>query len=189
MLFHLQICLLTPFASIRFVVSSPCSPPFQGGSDEIFETDPNSSKTTLILRKGFIKLSIQNGATIVPTFVFGEKWLYHRKYISESVKRWFMRTLRMPLIIFWGRFFSWLPYHDQEKAFLSVVFGTPIEVKQQEDPSQEYIEEIWDQYIKQIEGLYNTYKDRYGYPSDEVLVMKEAKSESRPKKGADKKKE
>ena len=79
----------------------------QGGSDEIFETDPNSPVTTLIVRKGFIKLAVQTGCDLVPAFVFGEKWLYHRKPVSERVKNWFMRQLRMPLIVFWGRYFSW----------------------------------------------------------------------------------
>jgi hypothetical protein len=75
----------------------------QGGSDEIFETHPESPVTTLVLRKGFVKLAIQTGANIVPGFVFGEKWLYHRREISPAVKNWFMRNLRMPLIVFWGQ--------------------------------------------------------------------------------------
>lgn len=93
-----------------------------------------------------------------------------------------MKYLRTPLIIFWGRWFTWLPFHDNEKTFLSVVFGEPIDVIQQDNPSDEYIEELWQKYIGQIETLYHTYKDRYGYPKDEVLLMKEARSETRKKK-------
>lgn len=148
----------------------------QGGSDEIFETDPNSNKTTLVVRKGFIVLAIQTGASIVPAFTFGEKWLYHRKALPPTVQNFFMRRLRMPLILFWGRYFTWLPYHDTTKAFLTCVFGTPIDVVQQADPSHEYIEQIWQQYIDQIKGLYETHKGKYGYPDDEVLVLREAKA-------------
>lgn len=84
--------------------------------------------------------------------------LYHRKPISEKVKNWFMRQLRMPLIVFWGRYFSWLPYHDRTKAFLTVVFGAPIAVRKEAEPSDEYIEELWQAYIAQIQGLYEEYK-------------------------------
>ena len=79
---------------------------YPGGSDEIFETDPNSPVTTLIVRKGFIKLAIQTGCDIVPAFVFGEKWLYHRRPVSKAVQKFFMKHFRMPLIWFWGRYFT-----------------------------------------------------------------------------------
>jgi hypothetical protein len=93
-----------------------------------------------------------------------------------------MKYLRTPLIIFWGRYFTWLPYHDKEKAFLSVVFGEAIDVKQQAEPTDEYIDELWEQYIGQVRTIYDTYKERYGYPKDEVLVIREAKSERSKKK-------
>ena len=51
-----------------------------------------------------------------------------------------------------------LPYHDRTKAFLTVVFGSPIAVVKQTEPSDEYIEELWQQYITQIKGLYEEYK-------------------------------
>ena len=110
------------------------------------------------------------------------QWLYHRRPVSDSVKRWFMKNLRLPLIIFWGRYFSWLPYHDSQKAFLSMVFGKPIAVRQQEEPSDEYIDQLWEQYTQQIKELYHTHKKAYGYPDDEELVIREAKSEARKKK-------
>jgi len=110
--------------------------------------------TTLVVRKGFIKLAVQNGAEIVPAFVFGEKWLYRVKAISPAVKQWFMQKLKMPMIIFWGRYFSWMPFHDEERAFLTVVFGAPISVQQQEEPSDEYIDQVWDQYEAQIQHIY-----------------------------------
>lgn len=157
---------------------------YPGGSDEIFETDPNSSATTLIVRKGFIKLAIQTGSEIVPAFIFGEKWLYYRKSVSKSVQKFFMKNFRMPLILFWGRYFTWLPYHDKNKAFLTVVFGSPIPVTQMAEPSDEYIEELWIQYIDQVKNIYETYKERFGYPEDEHLVLKEAKKSGGEKAAA-----
>lgn len=44
---------------------------YPGGSDEIFLTDPSSTETTIIARKGFIRLALQQGVDLVPSFVFG----------------------------------------------------------------------------------------------------------------------
>jgi hypothetical protein len=88
----------------------------------------------------------------------------------------------MPMILFWGRYGTFLPKHDAEKAFLTVVFGSPIPTKQTAEPSDAYIDEIWELYIGQIKSLYETYKNKYGYPSDDVLVIQEAKSSSSKKK-------
>ncbi|KAG6579836.1 2-acylglycerol O-acyltransferase 2 [Phytophthora cinnamomi] len=51
---------------------------YPGGVPEIFKTDPNSKETQLVLKKrlGFIKLAMRERAGLIPTFVFGEKWLY-----------------------------------------------------------------------------------------------------------------
>ncbi|ETI53836.1 hypothetical protein, variant 2 [Phytophthora nicotianae] len=51
---------------------------YPGGVSGIFKTNPNSKETQLVLknRLGFVKLAMNHGADLVPTFVFGEKWLY-----------------------------------------------------------------------------------------------------------------
>jgi hypothetical protein len=71
----------------------------------------------------------------VPTFVFGEKWLYNRKELPKWFTRFFMKTMRLPLILFWGRFGTWIPY----RRMLSVVYGKPISVKQTAEPTQEEV--------------------------------------------------
>eukprot|EP00004_Rigifila_ramosa_P016271 TRINITY_DN3840_c0_g1_i4.p1 TRINITY_DN3840_c0_g1~~TRINITY_DN3840_c0_g1_i4.p1 ORF type:complete len:341 (+),score=45.75 TRINITY_DN3840_c0_g1_i4:712-1734(+) len=86
---------------------------YPGGSEEIFETDPDSETTTLISRKGFVRLAFQHGASVVPVFVFGEKWMYKRLHISEKVRKFFLRVFKIPLIVFWGRYFTWLRFSDQ----------------------------------------------------------------------------
>jgi len=155
---------------------------YPGGSDEIFTTDPHSSVTTLIARKGFIKLAIESGADICPAFVFGEKWLFARRELPRSVKDFFLNYLRTPLILFWGRFFTWLPYHDRSKAFLSIVFGRPISVGPARQPSQEEIDDIWEQYIEQMKHLFESYKGKFGYPDNETLVIQEPPNASRRSK-------
>lgn len=37
----------------------------------------------------------------MPVFVFGEKWMYNRLVFPESVRKWCLKTLRIPLLVFW----------------------------------------------------------------------------------------
>lgn len=155
---------------------------YPGGSAEIFETDSESLDTVIIARKGFIKLALQNGCDLVPTFVFREKHAYHKLDIPAKVKSFMMETFRTPLIIFWGRFYSWLPL-AQDKFYLSVVFGKPIQVdKPISEPTDEQINALYDQFYGEIKGLFEKYKTRYGYSETERLVIREAHAEEKSKK-------
>jgi diacylglycerol O-acyltransferase 2, plant len=100
---------------------------YPGGSREIFSTDPNSSETKVYLskRRGFVKLAIAHGAALVPVFVFGEKRCYRRLNVPAPLRDWLLRTWKIPLIVFWGRWFTWYPYAARQ----TVVFGAPIDTK------------------------------------------------------------
>lgn len=50
---------------------------------------------------------MQLGSDLVPVFIFGEKRCYRRLNVPESVRDWLLRVLKIPLIIFWGRWFTW----------------------------------------------------------------------------------
>ncbi|KAJ8575486.1 hypothetical protein ON010_g3728 [Phytophthora cinnamomi] len=69
---------------------------YPGGVPEIFKTDPNSKETQLVLKKrlGFIKLAMRERAGLIPTFVFGEKWLYTGFSRSKSQILVVVRTKR-----------------------------------------------------------------------------------------------
>ncbi len=82
---------------------------YPGGSREIFLTDSNSSDTALIKRSGFVRLAMENGCDIVPSFVFGEKWLYRHFHFPPVVTDFFLNKLRFPLLLFWGRWMSYMP--------------------------------------------------------------------------------
>ena len=71
--------------------------------------DPNSEETKIYLqkRRGFVRLAMQHGSELVPVFIFGEKQCYRRLNVPTSVRDWLLRVLKIPLIIFWGRWFTW----------------------------------------------------------------------------------
>lgn len=88
---------------------------YPGGSREIFSTDPNSTETKIYLkrRQGFIRLAMQHGADLVPVFIFGEKRCYKRLNVPASLRDWLLRVLKIPLIVFWGRWFTVRRRHVQ----------------------------------------------------------------------------
>jgi len=141
---------------------------YPGGSKEIFETNPHSHNTNLVARSGFLRLAMESGCQVVPAFVFGEKWLYNRFYLPHSFTRFFMKTLRLPLLIFWGRFLSYVPIQKQ----LATVYGRPLTVPHIENPTRQQVEKVEAAYRKEVQRLFDHYKVQFGYSEEEVLVFK-----------------
>lgn len=154
---------------------------YPGGSREIFETDPNSTNTTAVLnrRKGFVRLAAANGADLVPVFVFGEKRCYRRLNVNAKLRDWLLRRLKIPLIVFWGRFGTWYPF----KAKQFVVFGAPIATAEDETRDGRFDETTRDErfaarvdrlhaeYCDAVVALFEKHKAEAGYGPEETLTM------------------
>jgi hypothetical protein len=134
--------------------------------------DPNSKENVLVLKKrlGFIKLAMRNGADLVPVFVFNEKFLYSVWNPPQYLIDFFRKTLQIPLICFWGRFL-WMPRSPPAGKPFGVVFGKPIALKPNDNPSEEDLVAVQVEYIKEVERLFSQYKKEFGYDDDETLVI------------------
>jgi hypothetical protein len=99
---------------------------YPGGSKEIFLTDEKSTRTSLQLkdRQGFIALAMEQGADLVPVVIYNERSAYTRVTIPAWLKNFCLKKLKLPAVLFYGRFFSLMPKRTQ----LGVVFGAPIPV-------------------------------------------------------------
>ncbi|KAG2813867.1 hypothetical protein PC129_g13581 [Phytophthora cactorum] len=145
---------------------------YPGGVPEIFPTDPNSKETQLVLknRLGFIKLAMRQGADLVPTFVFGEKWLYNMWTPSKSVTDFFRKTFGIPVLIFWGKFW-WMPKAPAKGTRYGLVYGKPITMKQTPNPTDEEVRAVHAEYVSEIERIFKQYKSDFGYEEDETLAI------------------
>ncbi|CEG45545.1 diacylglycerol o [Plasmopara halstedii] len=145
---------------------------YPGGVPEIFKTDPKSKVNELVLKKrlGFVKLAMRHGAELVPSFVFGEKWLYNMWNPPQGVIDFFRKTLKIPMIIFWGRF-MWIPKQPPKGKRFGVVYGKPIPTKLTDNPSEDEIGAVHTLYVAEIERIFAQYKKEFGYDDDEVLVI------------------
>uniref|UniRef100_K3X4P8 Acyltransferase n=1 Tax=Globisporangium ultimum (strain ATCC 200006 / CBS 805.95 / DAOM BR144) TaxID=431595 RepID=K3X4P8_GLOUD len=145
---------------------------YPGGVPEIFLADPNTKENKIVLknRLGFVKLAIRHGAELVPVFAFGEKWFFNVWNPPKSVISLFRKTLKIPILLFWGRFL-WMPKRLPEGKTFGVVYGKPIPTIQKDEPTEEDIRTVHTLYVAEIERLFAQYKAKFGYDADETLAI------------------
>ncbi|TYZ63962.1 hypothetical protein PybrP1_003658, partial [[Pythium] brassicae (nom. inval.)] len=145
---------------------------YPGGVPEIFLSNPNTKENKIVLknRMGFVKLAIRHGAELVPTFVFGEKWFFNVWSPPTSVITFFRKVLKIPMIVFWGRFL-WMPKRLPEGKRFGIVYGKPIPTVQNVEPTDAEVQAVHALYVAEIERLFAQYKGRFGYDADETLVI------------------
>lgn len=169
-----------------------------GGVSEIFMACPGKNVIKKP-RRGLMKLALQTGAILVPTYVFGANDFYKQLATidqcsegrSGEVTNFFgrfqskiSRLVRGGFTIFWGQYGSPLPY--QVKC--SMVLGDPIEpvlgtfgqgktlsggkltCKQIQEPTDKEIDDLQYRYTDALIRLFEQYKKEAGYPDAELIL-------------------
>ncbi len=104
---------------------------------------------------------------------FGEKYVFHRKVITGKLKEWLYK-LKIPAIIFWGRFGTLYPFckrKDGTPIKVGMVFGEAIPVKKQDIVDPEYMDELHKTYMEAMKNIFDNYKKDFNYGDDETLTM------------------
>ncbi|TYZ66573.1 hypothetical protein PybrP1_010055, partial [[Pythium] brassicae (nom. inval.)] len=145
---------------------------YPGGIPEIFLTEPESKENKVLLknRLGFVKLAIRHGAELVPVFTFGEKWLFNVWTPPKRAISFFRKVLKIPIIVFWGRFL-WMPRRLPAGKRFGIVYGKPIPTAQIDEPTDAEVQKVHALYVAEIERLFAQYKGEFGYDADETLVV------------------
>jgi len=138
-----------------------------GGAQESLYSRPGTADLCLLKRKGFVKVALESGASLVPVFAFGETDLWDQYPNPEGSKvRKFQETMKnlftftLPLINGRGVFQYGYGLMPQRRP-IHVVIGEPIHVKQMDKPTSESIEEYHAMYMEGLKKVYDTYKDQY----------------------------
>jgi 2-acylglycerol O-acyltransferase 2 len=141
-----------------------------GGALEALNVNSDKDKIRLVLnrRKGFIKLALRFGVSLVPTFSFGENFIYDQiKPENGSLLQRFQvlteKWIGFTPVLFFGRGifqynFGLLPNRKK----ITVVVGKPISVDKIEEPTRDQIESLHSKYVQELENLYNEYNPKYG---------------------------
>ncbi|XP_009463522.1 PREDICTED: diacylglycerol O-acyltransferase 2-like [Nipponia nippon] len=150
-----------------------------GGAAESLSCRPGV--TTLILknRKGFVRMALQHGAYLVPSFSFGENDLFRQVVFEEgswmrSIQQRFQKMMGFAPCVFYGRGLTsvrsrgFLPYARP----ITTVVGEPVTVPKIEDPSCETVDMYHEMYIRSLLKLFNENKTKYGLlETDELHIL------------------
>ncbi len=136
-----------------------------GGQKEIRFTggkgkDPN--RYTLYSRhKGFVRMALQGGVSLVPVFSFGENDILHNVHLP-TIQAWTYRHFGLALPLYpHGRWFSPIP----SKVSIVVVFGEPLAIPKIPEPTKEDVEHYHALYFKALHKLFEESKAEAGFPN------------------------
>lgn len=136
-----------------------------GGIAEMFALRADEETMMIASRKGFVKIALETGAQIVPSYCFGNS----RTFTAGSAP-WLAslsRMLRTSIIIFWGRFGLPIPH----RVPLLTVLGRPIIVPKVDNPSPELVHEYHERYLREVRRLYDTYKNTYNWQQRKLTFL------------------
>ncbi|KAK3095225.1 hypothetical protein FSP39_011832 [Pinctada imbricata] len=146
-----------------------------GGALEALEAFPGRYNLKLKNKKGFIKMALTTGASLVPIFSFGETELFTQVDNPEgsrlrNLQNWLTRYSGFSPPLFHGRgmfnyTFGLMPYRRP----VYTVVGAPIDVELIEKPSQEQINTLHQQYLMALTELFDKHKTEYGVPESQQL--------------------
>jgi len=139
-----------------------------GGAAEALDARPGTADLYLRKRKGFVKVGLNNGASLVPVFSFGENDVFDQMVTNppgsklRRIQTKLLSILGFSLPLFKGRGvftydFGLLPYRKP----ITTVVGTPIKLPKNPNPDDDTINHWHSVYIKSLKELYDQYKDVY----------------------------
>uniref|UniRef100_A0A8C3WTD0 Acyltransferase n=1 Tax=Catagonus wagneri TaxID=51154 RepID=A0A8C3WTD0_9CETA len=149
-----------------------------GGAHEALYAISGSHCLTLRNRKGFIRLALRHGASLVPTYSFGENDIFKIKAFAPGSWQFqlqvtFRKFTGFPPCIFWGRslFSAKLCGLQPFAKPLTTVVGQPIPVPRCPWPSKEQVDHYHMLYMKALEQLFEEHKESCGVPASAHLTF------------------
>lgn len=150
-----------------------------GGARESLDAMPYSLRLVLKRRKGFVKLAIRTGADLVPVIGFGENDLYDQ-FLPEAhpkihkLQLLVKKVLGFTIPLFHARgVFNYdvglMPYRRP----LNIVVGKPIKVVQSAKPEQDEIDRVHEEYVVELERMWDMWKDDFAQDRKEELQILE----------------
>lgn len=148
-----------------------------GGAQEALYMRPGVYKIVLKKRKGFVKLALRNGASLVPMFSFGELDLFDQPDNEPGTKlrRWqdFVKAVTgIAPTKFIGRgFFQYSYGMIPRRKPLNLVIGRPIDVPKTAEPSDEMVDEYHQKFMDGLIELFETNKVKFIKEHDGVHLQ------------------
>jgi len=176
-----------PGASVAIVV---------GGAAEALDARPGWATLTLARRKGFVKMALKTGASLVPVFAFGENDIFDQVDNPDGgalrrFQNWCKQLIGVTPPLMYGRNLSRGFFRRAtgaktgvlpKRESIEVVVGAPIACPKVSDPTSAQIDEYHARYVAALRDLYETHRrlfhklKRQGSHDDLVKRMRQMKS-------------
>ena len=131
-----------------------------GGINEMFYGGGDVEQIVLHKRKGFIKLAMQSGAAIIPSYTFGTNQMYWRPFGPKSALAKLSSMIQVSLVPWCGRWyipFSFVPF----KVPVLTVLGEVFEVPHTAEPTSEEVERVHAAFCEAMRALFDQHKQDY----------------------------
>lgn len=147
-----------------------------GGAEESFYAYPDTYKCVLKNRKGFVKIALKTGASLVPAISFGENNVYDLVQYKPGSKGWFFqRTFKqytkVAPIFFNGRGFMQYNFGLIPKRHpITTVIGAPIHLEKNPNPTNEDVNRVHRIFCSKLNELFEAHKSKYVNNSANVYL-------------------
>lgn len=150
-----------------------------GGAQEAIHARPNNFTLVLKERKGFIKIVLRTGASLVPVFSFGELDIYDQvpnppgsklRYWQEIIKRF---TGIAPIVVNGRGLFQYSFGVVPRRRPLNTVVGAPIKVEKRANPTPLEIDELHAKFCQELNDLFEKHKRKYIKNSENFKLILE----------------
>lgn len=149
---------------------------YPGGEKEQMMTVRGKHHLYLNSRKGFVKLALENNASLVPTYIFGETDLFNHSAFLLGPRIWLMKNFGVAVPLIYGAA-GLLPYSSPVTAVVGKPLAPPARPAGESptlgglvEPSQAEIDDFHSRYVAALTELFERHKVKYGYP-DAVLEI------------------
>ena len=107
-----------------------------------------------------------------------QRRVHETVHLPKPVKSFLYRHFRLAGVVLKGRWWTFLgrvAKPSGEPISLGFVWGAPLPVRQEAEPSDAYVAEVHAAYVKAIGELFERNKGDFGYAPDETLEVVSAK--------------
>lgn len=139
---------------------------YPGGEREQILTQRGAQRLYLNKRKGFVKLALRFGASLVPIYVFGETDLYDHSSFLLGAREWCVARLGAAIMPISGSF-GLLPH----RVPVTAVSGAPIPVAKVDDPTKAQVDELHATYVAALRKLFDNHKAEHGYADAQLEIQ------------------
>ena len=135
---------------VKMCQKGKCMVLYVGGIAELFMS--SSKEEAIKSRTGFIRLAMEQGADVVPLYLFGNTTALNvlKLPVLENISR----KLGASVTVFWGLFGTPCPL----PRAVTYVRGKPLGLPKVENPSQELVDEWHKKYVAEVKRIFDTYK-------------------------------